>query len=192
MGFDWKGKTAAVLGVGNIGRVIARILHGFGCELLGYDIQPDGESVERGMIFTDLDTIARQAQLIFISLPLNEQTAYLINENWLSKLEKQPYIVNVARGKIVDTTAMIHALDNGQAAYYATDVYEKESGVFFYDNSDRDVNDPLLKGLIEHPKVTLTPHQAFVTREAMGEIATTTLRNLDLWSEGIKPSNALC
>ena len=192
MGFDLKGKTAAVLGVGNIGRVIGRILHGFGCELLGHDIRPDEESANKGMIFTDLETIAAEAQLVFISLPLNEQTHYLIDAAWLSKLRKHPYIVNVARGKIVRTAAMIDALDNGKVAYYATDVYEKENGVFFYDNSEKGVNDPMLKRLIEHPKVTLTPHQAFVTREAVGEIATTTLRNLDRWSEGKTPSNALC
>jgi D-lactate dehydrogenase len=159
---------------------------------LGYDIRPDEESVNKGMIFTDLETIATEAQLVFISLPLNEQTHYLMDVEWLSKLKKCPYIVNVARGKIVHTTAMIDALDNGKVAYYATDVYEKENGVFFYDNSAKGVNDPMLKRLIKHPKVTLTPHQAFVTREAVGEIATTTLRNLDRWSEGKTPSNALC
>lgn len=192
MGFDLKGKTAAVLGVGHIGRVIGRILQGFECTLLGYDLVPDPESVARGMKFTDLETIANLADIIFISLPLNQQTSGLLDSGFFSKLKRNPYLVNVARGKIVNTLDVLEALDHNKVAHYAADVYENESGIFFYDHSRDGISDPLLQRLIDHPRVSITPHQAFVTREAIAKIAKTSMDNLDQWEKGLIPSNSLC
>ena len=193
VGSNVENKTIGVLGSGRIGSIIIKILHGFGCEILVNDRQENEELIKKYDVkYTSIETICEQANIIIISLPLTSETKYLINEDFFEKIKKDDLIlVNIARGSIVKTTAILDALASGKLKGYATDVYEKESGVFFYDHDSEEIEDPLLKELIYHPKVLLTPHQAFATEEAITNICETTVENLTSWNNGEKPKNQL-
>lgn len=193
VGFDLYQKKVGILGVGRIGSIIAKILHGFGCEIYANDTIIN-ETVQKNYNATYIskDAICKEADIIFISLPLTSETHHLIDEDFLQKIKKETIIINIARGAIVNTTAVLNALDNGQLAGYATDVYEKERGVFFYDHSEENITlDPQLEALINHPKVLLTPHQAFVTKEALKNIANSTIENINCWENGKVTVNEL-
>lgn len=182
IGFDLHGKTIGVIGTGRIGKVIVRILHGMGCNVLGTDISPDKEFASKYQLdYLPLNDLLRRSDVVFLSVPLNDSTKKMIDTENLQLMKDSAYLVNVARGGVVDTLDVLEALDNDQLAFYATDVYERESGVFFYDLSEEGVKDPMLLELLSHPKVLLTPHQAFATREAVSRIAEITLENLNRW-----------
>ncbi len=193
IGSNLQKKTVAVLGTGKIGRVIIKILHGFNCNILVNDIETDEELIrDFNVTYVSKDDICKQANVIIISLPLTSETHYLINESFLQKIKKEDVIiVNIGRGGIVKTTALLEALNSGLIKGYATDVYEKESGMFFYNHTQEGIEDEVLKTLINHPKVLLTPHQAFATEEAITNITETTIYNLNCWLKGQKSSNEL-
>lgn len=194
VGFNLFEKTVGIMGTGRIGSVLVKIMAGFGCEILANDnsIKPELQK-SYGVEYISKDALAREADVIIIALPLTSETHHLVDEVFLRKVKMHSIIVNVARGAIVDTKAMLTALDRGELAGYATDVYEKEDGVFFYDHSDSGgIDDPQLVALIQHPKTLLTPHQAFVTNEALEHIAKTTIHNIDCWENGRIPMNELC
>ena len=121
------------------------------------------------------------SDILFLSLPLNKETHHIIDNSILNTMKPNALIINVARGAIVDTEALINTLDRNRLGGYATDVYEKEKGIFFYDHSDNPPEDPLLEKLLKHPKILLTPHQAFATTEALRNIAATTVASCDFW-----------
>ena len=192
VGFDLNKKVVGILGLGNIGSVIAKILHGFGCQLLVNDkIVNNHLKLAYNLKYATKETIYESANVIIVCLPLNQETHYLFDEDCLDKIKKHPIIVNVARGAIVKTSAIIKALETEKLAGYGTDVYEKESGVFFYDNSNKEFKDKQLEQLINHPKVVLTPHQAFATKEALQNIAEATVYNLNCWETGVASLNEL-
>jgi|TARA_R110002072_G_scaffold66499_4_gene163976 D-lactate dehydrogenase len=192
IGFDLTGKTVGVMGTGRIGSVLVKILHGFGCNIVANDTSSNEELITNyDVSYISKDALANEAEIIFISLPLNQLTHYLFDKTYIAKLSKKPIIVNVARGGIVHTTEILKALNKGLVSGYATDVYEREHGVFFYDRSHNAPNDTELHQLLCHPKTLVTPHQAFATREALHNIASATLENLNAWADGKHAVNEL-
>ncbi|MDX1461732.1 MAG: NAD(P)-dependent oxidoreductase [Marinirhabdus sp.] len=192
IGFDLYQKTVGILGTGKIGSVLARILHGFGCNILAHDLHKDEDLIHSfGVAYVSHRSICEQAKLIFVCLPLTEETKHLINTSYIQQLQKKPILVNIGRGAIVDTVAVLQGLDQELLEGYVTDVYENEHGIFFYDHSHEDIHDKLLHQLLCHPKVLLTPHQGFATQEALTNIAESTISNLNAWSAGARAANEI-
>ena len=183
VGFDLHQKTVGIVGTGKIGSIAAKILHGFGCNLLGYDIAENKELTEKyNLQYVDLKTLCTSSDIITLHTPLNTATKYLINKEMLDTMKPGVMLINTARGAVINTAHIIEALDNGKIGYLGLDVYEREKGVFFYDHSKNKVNDELLKKLMGYSNVIITPHQAFATNEALSNIAGTTFYNLDKWA----------
>ncbi|MBO0935423.1 2-hydroxyacid dehydrogenase [Fibrella sp. HMF5335] len=171
MGFDLHGKTVGVVGTGHIGKAFTRIMQGFGCKLLAYDIRPDRKLLEDGVRYVSLSELLQQADVVSLHCPLTPLTDYLINEQSLSLMKPSAILINTGRGRLVDTAAVLNALDRGQLAGYSADVYERERTYFHYDFSEWGVADDLLNRLRRHPKALLTAHQGFLTQEALRQIA---------------------
>lgn len=184
LGFDLKGKTVGIVGTGRIGSVMTKIMHGFGCRLVAYDIQPNLELVDKyGLLYLNFKDLCSQSDVISIHVPLTQETHYLFDENIFKLMKPKVLLVNTARGAIVNTKELIKALKNGNIAGYATDVYEKEKGIFFIDNSLTGIKDEKLKELLSFENVVLTPHQAYVTHEALANIAEITFKNIECWEK---------
>ncbi|MFK3974604.1 2-hydroxyacid dehydrogenase [Pseudomonas sp. NPDC087358] len=183
-GFDLVGKTVGVVGTGQIGATFARIMAGFGCELLAYDPYPDPQVEALGARYLPLDQLLAQAQIISLHCPLNEHTRHMINMDSLYRMQRGAMLINTGRGALVDTPALIEALKSGQLGYLGLDVYEEEAQLFFEDRSDLPLQDDVLARLLTFPNVVVTAHQAFLTREALAAIAQTTLDNIAGWAAG--------
>lgn len=192
VGFDLHKKTIGIVGVGRIGKTIAKIMHGFGCGILANDLYKDEETEKKYQIsYTDLEYLCKESDVIFLSMPLNSNTHHLIDTNYIQHMKKEVILINIARGAVVNTRDVLHALESNKISGYGTDVYENESGIFFYDHSKNKPEDELLKRLIEQPNALLTPHQAFATKEALMTIAETTFYNVDCWQQNIPGKNEL-
>ncbi len=187
-GFDLHGKTVGVVGTGQIGLAFARIMAGFGCQLLAYDPCPNPEVLALGARYLGLDELLRQSNIISLHCPLTPQTRHLINIQSLADLQPGTMLINTGRGALVDTPALIEALKSGQLGYLGLDVYEEEAQIFFEDRSDQPLQDDVLARLLTFPNVIVTAHQAFLTREALAAIAGTTLDNIARWMVG-EPQN---
>jgi D-lactate dehydrogenase len=162
------GKTVAVLGTGRIGDRFARIIKTMGGNLIGYDKLINQDLVRNNILkYTSLEEITRNAEIISIHLPLTSQTRYIIDEVFLNRLEKKPWVINTARGGLVKTEAMLQALSQGKVQGYATDVYENEVGLFHESNIELEHKDPLFSRLLVHEKVVVTPHLAFATKSSL-------------------------
>lgn len=179
LGFDLHGKTIGLIGTGNIGKAFAKIAKGFGCNILAYDINIDPEMQEQGVVFTDLNTIFEEADIISLHCPLNEQTKHLIDKGALSMMKNNVMIINTSRGALINTSDMIDALKEGKVGYLGIDVYEQEEKLFFRDLSDNIIQDDEIQRLMSFPNVLVTAHQAFFTNEALTQIALTTLGNIE-------------
>ncbi|QMW01022.1 2-hydroxyacid dehydrogenase [Spirosoma foliorum] len=171
IGTDLHGKTVGVIGTGRIGSVFARIMLGFGCNVLAYDIRPDPRHIEAGIQYGILSDLLPQVDILSLHCPLTPLTDHLINSHTLSALKPTTVLINTARGRLVDTMAILDALDAGQLAGYAADVYEWERAYFHYDYTNKPITDELLNRLRNHPNVLLTAHQAFLTEEALRQTA---------------------
>lgn len=192
MGFNLHGKTVGILGTGRIGSIMVKIMHGFGCNLLACDLVPDDDLVELcNVTYTDLDDLCKKSDIISLHIPLTYENHYLVNKEKLALMKQNVILVNTSRGAIVKTKDLITALEDGNLGGYCTDVYEKEKGVFFRDNSKNDIKDGQLKKLLSFSNVLLTPHQAFMTHEALMNIAKITFENLNAWEEGKECKNEL-
>lgn len=192
VGFDMHQKTVGIIGTGRTGSVIAKILHGFGCRLLGYDIAENKELAEKyNLEYVDLKTLCLSSDIITLHTPLNTATKYLIAKEMLDEMKHGVMLINTARGAVINTEHVIEALNNGKIGYLGLDVYEKEKGIFFYDYSKHKITDEMLKKLMAFPNVIITPHQAFATHEALTNIADTTFYNLDCWALQNKSDNEL-
>lgn len=185
VGFDLHGKTAGVVGTGKIGKLTAGILRGFGMHVLAYDPFPDPVWAAQHKIdyVPNLDLFAR-SDVISLHSPLTPETHHLVNEPSLAAMKRGAFLVNTSRGKLIDTAALIGALKTGRLGGVALDVYEEEEGVFFEDHSDHVLADDELARLLSFPNVLITAHQAFLTREALGEIARVTAENLQRFARG--------
>ncbi|MCI1188625.1 2-hydroxyacid dehydrogenase [Hymenobacter sp. DH14] len=185
IGFDLHGKTVAILGVGRIGGVVARILHGFGCELLGVDVQPNPElTAQYGLRYVSLAEACAQADIISVHTPLNADTQHLISDELLRQMKRGVMLINTGRGGVLDTEAALRALKTGQLGFLGLDVYEKEKALFFADHRQDLLLDDTFARLLTFPNVLLTGHQAYLTREALANIADATLASLTAWGLG--------
>jgi D-lactate dehydrogenase len=192
VGADLSGKKVGILGTGAIGSVLARILNGFGCHILTNDLKPSTDLEKRyGVVYLEKEKLISSCDVIFICLPLNEETHKLFDRSILALMKPTAILVNVARGGIVDTQALLDALDEQLLTGYATVVFEKEGGVFYQDHSEGPLQLALLERLIDHPKVLLTPHQAFITKEGLSAIARMLFETLEQWERGEKPLTEL-
>jgi D-lactate dehydrogenase len=184
-GFDMRGKTAGLLGTGKIGRAVAEILLGFGCRVLAYDKFPDESLAAReGARYVELDELIRESDLISLHVPLFPETHHLIDAATIDRMKRGVLLINTSRGGLVDTRALIEGLKSGKIGAAGLDVYEEEAGVFFRDFSTEVLTDDVLARLLTFPNVVVTSHQAFLTHEALREIAETTLANLAEFASG--------
>ena len=192
-GFDLHGKTVGVIGTGRIGRVFIDICRGFGMKVLAYDKYPD-TSIDNGdtVRYTDKEEIFRQSDIISLHCPLNEETAHIINEESLELCKKGVVLLNTSRGGLVDAKALLSAIKSRKVGAACLDVYEEEADLFFEDNSGHIMEDDTLARLISMPNVIVTSHQAFLTEEALSNIAETTVKNLTDFRDGEKNQNELC
>src|SRR5215831_11966036 len=180
VGFDLHGKTAGIIGTGKIGRVTAQILRGFGMRVLAYDPFPDYEwSRQAGVEYVeDTCVLLRNSDVISLHTPLTPETRHIVRAETIELMKPGCVLLNVSRGGLVDTKALIDALKSGRLAGVVLDVYEEEEGVFFEDLSSGVLQDDELARLLTFPNVLITSHQAFLTREALSEIACTTVANI--------------
>jgi D-lactate dehydrogenase len=185
VGFDLHGKTAGIVGTGKIGRIAAEILRGFGMRVLAFDIYPSNDwAREFGIQYTDAKTLARESEVISLHTPLTPETYHIIRRETLELMKPGTILINVSRGALIDTKALIEGLKRGRLGGVGLDVYEEEEGVFFEDLSGQILHDDELARLLTFPNVLITAHQAFLTREALAEIARVTAANLIAFGAG--------
>jgi D-lactate dehydrogenase len=179
VGYDLNGKTCGIIGTGKIGKLTAEILRGFRMRVMAFDPFPDEAwAAEHGVSYHDFEAVLAASDVLSLHLPLTPETHHLINQEAIAKLKRGAVVVNTSRGKLIDTTAVINGLKRGRLGGLAIDVYEEEEGVFFEDLSGEVLQDDELSRLLGFPNVLITSHQAFLTREALAEIARVTVGNL--------------
>lgn len=188
VGFDLYGKTAGIIGTGKIGRTFIDICRGFGMKVIANDLFPAENS---GIDYVTREELFRQSDIISLHCPLTDYTRYIINAEALSMMKPETIIVNTSRGKLIDSEALLTALNEKRIGGAALDVYEEETGLFFEDNSDRIVTDEVLSLLVSRPNVLITSHQAFLTKEALQSIAETTLESLSDYFAGRELKNEI-
>lgn len=192
LGHNLHGKTVGIVGTGRVGSIMVKIMHGFGCTILACDLEPDEDLIELCQVrYTTLEDICSSCDIISLHIPLTYENYYLINKDKLALMKPNTLLINTSRGAIVKTEDLNESLEKGQIGGYCTDVYEKEKGIFFRDNSKEGIADEQLKKLLNFTNVLLTPHQAFMTHEALKNIAHTTFENLDCWARGVETKNEL-
>jgi D-lactate dehydrogenase len=184
LGFDLHGKVAGIVGTGKIGAVVARILAGFGCHLVAYDVAPSPDCVALGVEYLPRRDVFAQADIVTLHCPLTESTYHLVNTETLSQMKPGAMLINSGRGALIDTPAAIEALKSGHLGHLGLDVYEEEGPLFFEDRSGRVLQDDVFARLLTFPNVVITGHQAFFTEEAMTAIAETTLENITAFEQG--------
>ena len=188
IGFNFYGKTIGIIGLGNTGQATAKIFHGIGCRVIGYDItMPESVPyVER----VDLDVLYAESDVISLHLPLLPSTRHIINKDAINLMKTGVMVINTSRGTLLNTADVINALEQKKIGYLGIDVYEYEKGLFFEDHESDLQKDAVLKTLMAYPNVIVTPHQAYLTKEALQEIANQTIKNLDLWQSNKCVGNA--
>ena len=190
MGFDMYGKTAGIVGMGKIAKELIKILRGFGMDIVAYDPYPDHAFAEAHQTrIVGLDELYAVSDIISLHCPLTDDTRFLVNSQSIAKMKRGVMIVNTGRGKLIKTEDLIEGLRSGQVGSAGLDVYEEEQNYFYEDRSDKMIDDDKLALLLMMPNVILTSHQAFFTREAMHNIAATTLDNIADWAAGRELKN---
>jgi D-lactate dehydrogenase len=184
LGFDLHGQTVGIIGTGQIGIVVVRIMLGFGCRVLAYDPYPNPEAERMGAAYVDLPTLLQQSDIVTLHCPLTPQTRHLINADTVAQMKPGVMIINTSRGALLDTREVIESLKSGHIGYLGLDVYEEEADLFFEDLSDAVIQDDVFMRLLTFPNVLITAHQAFFTRDALSQIATTTLGNIGAFERG--------
>jgi D-lactate dehydrogenase len=191
-GFDMVDKVAGVIGTGRIGVALARILHGFGCRVLAHDMTPDRDLEGAGIVrYVPLEEIYRTSDIISLHVPLTPQTRHLVDAEALALMKQGVMLINTGRGALVDTPALLASLKSGHVGHAGLDVYEEEEGIFFRDLSDQVIKDDVLARLLTLPNVLITSHQAFLTREALANIAETTFDSVSAFERGEPLANAV-
>lgn len=178
LGFDLHGKTFGLVGTGQIGTVLARIMAGFGCRLLASDPHPNDVCRQLGVEYVSQARLFAEADVISLHSPLTPETHHLVNADSLAAMRDGVMLINTSRGALVDTGAVIEALKSGKVGALGLDVYEEEEALFFQDLSDKVITDDVFARLQTFPNVVITGHQAFFTAEALEHIAATTLDNV--------------
>ncbi len=191
-GFDMHGKVAGIIGTGQIGSLVIKILHGFGCKILAYDTIENVSLIkDYGVTYEDFNTLCEKSDIVSLHVPLNEETKHMINVDLIQKMKRGVMLINTSRGALVDTTAVIIALKSGKIGYFGMDVYEEEEGLFFTDHSQDILQDDMIARLMAFRNVLITSHQAFLTDTALKNIAETTIYNLDCFEKGIASGNEI-
>lgn len=184
-GFDMQGKTVGVVGTGNIGRCVINILLGFGCRVLAFDAFPSPDVAARdGLQYVESEQLLSESDIITLHVPLTPDTRHIINRSVIWRMKDGVMLINTSRGELVDTRALIEGLKSGKIGAAGLDVYEEEAGVFFRNLSDQVLTDDVLARLLSFNNVVVTSHQAFLTHEALTNIADTTVENLREFDEG--------
>jgi D-lactate dehydrogenase len=179
VGDEIYGKTVGIIGTGKIGRIAAQIFRGFEAKVLAYDPFPTNDwAAQFGIEYCSLQPLLTQADIISLHVPLLPETAHVLDAKTIGSMKPGAIIINTSRGKLIDTGALIAALKNGHIGGVALDVYEEEEGIFFEDLSGQVLQDDVLSRLLTFPNVLITSHQAFLTHEALTEIAQTTVTNI--------------
>ena len=191
-GFDLYGKTVGVVGTGKIGRCFINICKGFGMKVLDFDKFPADDLVEAGVKYVSMDEMFRESDVISLHCPLTEETYHVIDKAAIEKCKKGVVIINTSRGALVDAQALLDGIKSRKIGAACLDVYEEESDLFFEDFSGHILEDDILARLISMPNVIVTSHKAFLTAEALGNIAETTLENLKSFAENGQCPNELC
>lgn len=188
LGFDMHGKTVGIVGTGKIGTITARILAGFGCQLLLYDVFESEEARSMGR-YVPLAELYAGSDIITLHCPLTKETQHVIGHEAIEQMKPGVMLINTSRGALVDTRAVIEGLKRGKIGYLGLDVYEEEAELFFEDLSSRVIQDDTFMRLLTFPNVLITSHQAFFTAEALGEIARVTMGNLVAFERGEETGN---
>lgn len=185
VGFDLHGKTIGVIGTGKIGSAFIRIARGFGCEVLAYDLFPKPELAHSlGFSYVPFDDVLSRSDIISLHLPLTKNSRHIITDETMAKMKDGVMLINTSRGALIDTGSLIRGLKSGKLGSAGLDVYEEEQEYFFQDLSEKVLGDDVLMRLMSFSNVILTGHQGFLTREALGNIAETTLGNITAYISG--------
>ena len=190
-GFNLYGKTVGVIGTGLIGSSFCRIMLGFGCKVLAYDIQESIDLKESGVQYKNLDELLTLSEIISLHCPLTPETAHIINTDSISKMKNGVMLINTSRGALIEAQDAIEGLKTGKIGYLGIDVYEQEADLFFQDLSESVILDYIISRLISFPNVLITGHLGFFTKEALEEIATITLNNLSDFENGMLLKNEI-
>jgi D-lactate dehydrogenase len=191
LGFDLNGRTAGVIGTGKIGAIVARILQGFGCNVLAFDPWPNEESRAAGVQFVALDELLGASDIITMHCPLTPENHHLISAAAIEKMKPGAMLINTSRGGLLDTRAVIAALKTRKLGHVGLDVYEEEGEMFFEDLSGTILSDDVFTRLLTFPNVIITGHQGFFTTEALANIAATTIANITEFEEMGTSANAV-
>lgn len=189
VGFDLEKKTVGVIGTGKIGQVFSGIMMGFGCNVLAYDPYPDASLRDKGVEYASLEEVFRASDIVSLHCPLTPDTHQLVNKETLGLMKKGSMLINTSRGKLVNTDDVIAALRSKHLGYLGIDVYAEEEKLFFRDLSEHIIDDEKIMHLSTFPNVLITAHQGFLTREALTEIAHTTMENISVYSKGESSAN---
>jgi D-lactate dehydrogenase len=189
MGFDLHGRTIGIIGTGKIGAVVAKIIHGFGCRILAYDVHSNPEVTALGASYVALPQLFSQSDIITLHCPLTPETRHLVNAEAIAQMKPDVMLINTSRGALIDTNATIQALKSKKVGGLGLDVYEQESELFFEDRSDTIIQDDMFERLMTFPNVIVTGHQAFFTTDALQNIAETTLSNITDIEQGRNCTN---
>ena len=188
-GFDLNGKTVGVIGTGKIGKVFISICKGFGMKVLAYDLYPD---TNLDVQYVEKEELFKQSDIISLHCPLTEQTHHLIDRNALDLMKDGVVLINTSRGQLIKKEDLLSGLKSKKIGAAGLDVYEEEAEYFFEDFSNEIIDDDILSLLVSMPNVIITSHQAFLTKEALENIAETTLKNLDDFVSGGLLENEIC
>ena len=189
LGFDLHGRTVGIVGTGAIGSSLARILAGFGCKLLAYDVKENPECVRLGVRYVHLNELLAASDIISLHCPLTPETYHLIDAEALARVKPGVMLINTSRGALIDTQAVIDALKDGRVGFLGLDVYEEEDGLFSEDLSNEIVQDDVFMRLLTFPNVIVTAHQAYFTSDALRNIAEETLENISAFERGERSGN---
>jgi D-lactate dehydrogenase len=187
LGVELHGRTAGVVGTGKIGAIVARILLGFGCKILAYDVRQNPDLTAAGVSYVPLDDLFRQSDVITLHCPLQPETFHIVNEDSLALMKRGVLLVNTSRGPLLDSRAAVRALKSGKLGALGLDVYEEEGDLFFEDLSNRVIQDDVFSRMLTFPNVIITGHQAFFTQRALEAIAQETLANITAFERGEPP-----
>ena len=191
LGFDLYGQTVGIVGTGQIGAVVTRIMGGFGCRILAHDPFPNPECEALGARYVALPELFADSDIITLHCPLTPQTRHLINAQALQQMKPGVMLINTSRGALIDTPSVTEALKSGKIGYLGLDVYEEEADLFFEDLSNIVLQDDIFARLLTFPNVIITGHQAFFTRNALERIAETTLANITTFEQSLASPNEI-
>ncbi|MBC7745442.1 MAG: 2-hydroxyacid dehydrogenase [Flavobacterium sp.] len=186
IGFNFSGKTVGIIGLGKIGLATASIFKGMGCKILGFDLSTPVKASHVKRV--GLEILLKESNIISLHIPLTAQNRHLVNEQSIAMMKNGVMLLNTSRGGLLKTEDVLKSVQTGKIGYLGLDVYENEKNLFFCNHQDGIKKDPLLESLLQLPNVIITPHQAFLTFEAIQEIAAQTILSLDLWQKN-KPAD---